>query len=88
MGRFIDRDEATPEDLFDMIAETLFRLQRTEVAVTVIGGLLLHHMGKIRHPTDQGTLEEAVAQVADFMLTVTESARRSEQDITFLQSRE
>ena len=88
MGRFIDRNDVTPEDMFDMISETMLRLQRCEEVVLIIGGLMLHHLGKIRHPTDQGTLDEAVAEVAEYMLLVSEANRRAEANISFLQSRE
>lgn len=87
-GTIVGREDATPELLFDMFANSVARMERTEQVLMLVSGVLLEHLGKISPPGDGSTLEEAIAEIADYMLLVMEARDRAMADVSFLNSRE
>lgn len=84
----LSREDATPELLFDVFSNYLARQQRTEETLVICCGLLLHHLGKIREPSEHGDLDAAVAELAEYMLLVTEAREQAMNDLAFLNARE
>lgn len=86
-GTVVGREDATPELLFDVMSTLIARLERSEEIISLLAGLTLTGMGKVRAPDDE-TYDVIVAQLADYMLLVGESREQAVADLAFLNAHE
>ena len=84
----VDRETATTSDMFDAMTSVLLRLERLEEVTSVIGGLLMHHLGKLRDPSEGGTVEDSCAEIADYILLIHDMRNEARREAAFLDARE
>jgi hypothetical protein len=83
----LDRDNATTEDLFEVIATLIARLERAEEIICALAGARLADQGHIAAPSD-AVSEELTSQLVEYVVVIDQARRNAQADAAFLNARE
>lgn len=83
----IDRESATTEDLYEVIATLITRLERAEEIICALVGFHLTSSGRIGGPSSEMT-KAMEDELMDYVLLIDQARRRNATDAAFLNARE
>jgi hypothetical protein len=83
----LDREHATTEDLFEVIATLVARLERAEEILCGLTGAWLAGQGHIAAPT-RAVAEQLATELIEYVVLIDQARQRVEADTAFLNARE
>lgn len=83
----LDRENATTEDLFEVIATLIARLERAEEIICALAGGRLADQGHVAAPP-RAAAEELTSQLIEYVVVIDQARRNAQADAAFLNARE